>query len=38
MRAAKAAVHARYAAEGFEPAAFMRGLGVRADMASYLPA
>jgi heme-degrading monooxygenase HmoA len=37
MRAAKASVQARYAAEGFDPAAFMRGLGVRADMVSYLP-
>ena len=37
MHAAKATVQARYAAEGFDPAAFMRGLGVRADMVSYLP-
>jgi hypothetical protein len=38
MRAAKAAVQARYAAEGFDPAAFLRRLGVRADMSSYRPA
>lgn len=38
MHAAKASVQARYSAEGFDPAEFMRGLGVRADMASYLPA
>jgi heme-degrading monooxygenase HmoA len=37
MRAAKAAVQARYAAEGFDPAAFLRRLGVRADMSSYRP-
>ncbi|MGN6526506.1 MAG: antibiotic biosynthesis monooxygenase [Burkholderiaceae bacterium] len=37
MRAARATVQARYAAEGFDPAAFMRGLGVQADMVSYLP-
>ena len=37
MRAARATVQARYAAEGFDPSAFMRGLGVQADMVSYLP-
>ena len=35
MEAAKAAMHAHYAREGFEPAAFIRELGVRADIGSY---
>jgi len=38
MNAAKAAMQAHYAQEGFEPAEFMRSLGVRADMAAYQPA
>ena len=35
MAAARAAVQAQYAQEGFDPAAFMRHLGVRADMGSF---
>jgi len=35
MAAARAAVQARYAEEGFDPSAFMRQLGVRADMGTY---
>lgn len=38
VAAAKAAMQQRYAEEGFDPAAFMRGLGIRADMASYMHA
>ena len=37
MEAAKATMHAHYAREGFEPAAFIRQLGVRADIGSYRP-
>ena len=37
MEAAKAAMQAHYAHEGFEPAAFIRQLGVRADIGSYRP-
>ena len=37
MEAAKTAMHAHYASEGFEPAAFIRQLGVRADIGSYRP-
>ena len=37
MEAAKAAMQAHYAREGFEPAAFIRQLGVRADIGSYRP-
>lgn len=36
--AARAAMQRHYASEGFDPAAFMKGLGVRADMGTYLPA
>jgi heme-degrading monooxygenase HmoA len=35
MAAAKAAMQAHYAREGFEPAAFMRELRVRPDMVAY---
>jgi hypothetical protein len=35
MAAAKALMQQRYADEGFDPAAFMRTLGVRADMGLY---
>jgi len=35
MAAAKTAVQHRYAEEGFDPPAFMRGLGVKASMGSY---
>ena len=35
MTSARAAVQAEYAQEGFDPAAFMRQLGVRADMGSF---
>ena len=35
MAAAKTAMQAHYAREGFEPAAFMRELRVRADMVVY---
>ncbi|HEX3140086.1 MAG TPA: antibiotic biosynthesis monooxygenase [Rhizobacter sp.] len=38
MEAAKAVMQKEYAAEGFDPPAFMRQLGVRADMGSYSPA
>ena len=38
VAAAKAAMQQRYAEEGFDPAAFMRGLGIRADMANYVHA
>lgn len=37
VAAAKAAMQQRYAEEGFDPAVFMRALGIRADMASYVP-
>lgn len=37
VAAAKAAMQQRYAAAGFDPAEFMRALGIRADMASYVP-
>ena len=37
VAAAKAAMQQRYAEEGFDPAAFMRALDIRADMASYVP-
>jgi len=37
MAAAKARVQARYAEEGFDPPAFMQGLGVLADMGLYRP-
>lgn len=37
LAAAKAAMQQRYAAAGFDPAEFMRALGIRADMASYVP-
>ena len=33
--AAKAVVQAHYAEEGFDPGAFMRALGVRADIGSF---
>ena len=35
MAAAKAAMQAHYVREGFEPAAFMRELGIRPDMRAY---
>ena len=38
MSAAKARVQWRYAEEGFDPAAFMRRVGVRADLGVYGPA
>jgi hypothetical protein len=38
MAAAKAAMQAHYAREGFEPAAFLRELGIRPDMRAYRPA
>jgi hypothetical protein len=38
MTAAKAAMQAHYAREGFDPAAFMRDLGIRPDMRAYRPA
>jgi hypothetical protein len=38
MNAAKVAMQAHDAQEGFEPAEFMQALGVRADMAAYQPA
>ncbi|HSV60955.1 MAG TPA: antibiotic biosynthesis monooxygenase [Variovorax sp.] len=38
MSAAKARVRWRYAEEGFDPAAFMRRVGVRADLGEYGPA
>lgn len=37
MAAAKAAMQAHHAREGFEPAAFMRELRVRPDMVDYRP-
>ena len=36
LTAARTAVQARYAQEGFDPAAFMRALGVRADLGSFV--
>jgi heme-degrading monooxygenase HmoA len=38
MAAAKARAQRRYAEEGFDPAAFMRRVGVRADVGVYAPA
>ncbi|MEG3792267.1 hypothetical protein V1318_19275 [Lysobacter sp. CCNWLW3] len=38
LAAAKEAMQRRYAEEGFDPAGFMHGLGIRADMGSYVPA
>ena len=38
MRAARLAMQAHYAREGFDPAAFIQQLGIRADMAAYQPA
>ena len=35
---AREAVQAHHTAEGFDPASFMRGLGVQPDMAVYTPA
>ncbi|MGO4390239.1 antibiotic biosynthesis monooxygenase [Variovorax sp. M-6] len=35
MAAARALIQKRYAEEGFDPPAFMQGLGVKADMGSY---
>jgi heme-degrading monooxygenase HmoA len=35
MAAARSAVQSQYAKEGFDPAAFMRQLGVRADMGNF---
>jgi heme-degrading monooxygenase HmoA len=35
VAAAKAAMAQRYAQEGFEPAAFMQQIGVRAEMGNY---
>lgn len=35
MATARTAVQAQYAKEGFDPAAFMRQLGVRADLGSF---
>jgi hypothetical protein len=35
MAAAQAVVQKNYADEGFDPASFMRALGVRADMGLY---
>jgi heme-degrading monooxygenase HmoA len=35
MAAARAAVQAEYAAEGFDPQGFMRSLGVQPDMGSF---
>lgn len=37
MAAAKAAMQARYAQEGFDPGAFIQELGVKADMGTYRP-
>lgn len=37
VAAAKAAMQQRYADSGFDPAQFMRELGIRADMAAYAP-
>jgi hypothetical protein len=38
MNDARAAMQQHYAAEGFDPAAFIRALGIRADIAAYQPA
>ncbi len=38
MNAAKAIMQAHYAREGFDPAAFIQALGIRADIAAYQPA
>jgi len=38
MQAARVAMQARYEREGFDPAGFMRELGVEADMGAYLRA
>lgn len=38
MQAAKAAMHASYERERFDPASVMQSLGVRADIGTYLPA
>lgn len=38
MERARAAVQARYASEGFDPPAFMRQLGVHAELGTYTPA
>jgi heme-degrading monooxygenase HmoA len=38
MATARAAMQAHYAREGFDPAAFMRDLGIRPDMRAYRPA
>lgn len=35
LRDAKALMQQRYAAQGFDPAAFMQQLGVRADLGTY---
>ncbi|KRD39036.1 hypothetical protein ASE35_01280 [Lysobacter sp. Root916] len=37
VAAAKAAMQQHYAETGFDPAQFMRELGIRADLASYVP-
>lgn len=37
MAAARGAMQAHYAREGFDPAAFMRELGIRPDIAAYRP-
>ena len=37
MAAAKASMHEHYLREGFDPAAFMRSLGIRPDMGAYRP-
>ncbi|SFK79769.1 hypothetical protein [Lysobacter sp. cf310] len=37
VAAAKAAMQRHYTETGFDPAQFMRELGIRADMASYVP-
>ena len=37
VAAATAAMQQRDAEAGFDPAEFMRALGIRADMASYVP-
>jgi heme-degrading monooxygenase HmoA len=37
MAAARTAMQSQYAREGFDPAAFMRELGIRPDMATYRP-
>ena len=38
MNVARAEMGAHYAREGFDPAAFIRSLGIEADMAAYRPA